>query len=159
MKKDILPEQGIEDMWNKGSVLVRIAPDNHEMEVMNKGTFIELLKSLSPVGEVSDQDIIDETLSEDRYSVNEPEDAKLFIEGAKWMRDRMRSQALSSTEWVSVEDKPKEGQYVLIYGKGNRQFTALFQKGEFYAYNPFNEDLEDCEEITHWQPLPNPPKQ
>ena|ERR1700741_49737 len=62
--------------------------------------------------------------------------------------------------WISVNDQlPEKGQYVLLYGKGARQFTALFDdKGRFMCYNPFNEELEEAEEITHWQPLPKKPK-
>ena len=52
---------------------------------------------------------------------------------------------------------PDYGSYVLLHGKGGRNFTALFDNNVFLAYNPFNEELEPCEEVTHWQPLPAPP--
>ncbi len=47
----MINEQKIEKLWDEGSVLVRLVPDNHEMEVMNKGTFIELLKSIVATNE------------------------------------------------------------------------------------------------------------
>jgi hypothetical protein len=60
--------------------------------------------------------------------------------------------------WVSVEERlPNSKQYVLCYGSGGRQFAALYDNNTFMAYNPFNDELEECEEVTHWQPLPAPP--
>ena len=59
--------------------------------------------------------------------------------------------------WVKVETPPNDGVYVLLHGKGGRNFTALYKQGEFLAYNPFNEELDLCEEVTHWRPLPTPP--
>jgi hypothetical protein len=60
--------------------------------------------------------------------------------------------------WISVEDTlPKEKTYVLNYGQGGRQFTSFFKLGKFKCYNPFSEELETAELVTHWQPLPNPP--
>jgi hypothetical protein len=63
----------------------------------------------------------------------------------------------SGDGWVSVEDAPNAKQYVLCYGSGGRQFAALYDNNTFMAYNPFNDELEECEEVTHWQPLPAPP--
>jgi hypothetical protein len=67
--------------------------------------------------------------------------------------------ASDAGEWISVGDRlPDEGQYVLLYGKGNRQITSMFQKGKFLCYDLWHEGFEEAEEITHWKPLPNPPK-
>lgn len=63
-----------------------------------------------------------------------------------------------TAEWVSVEDfLPEEGEYVLLYGVGDRQFTAIYRDNSFKAYNPHNDWLDECEEVTHWRPLPPKP--
>jgi len=36
-----------EELWDKGSVLIRMVPDNNEMEVINKETFFSLLNQYS----------------------------------------------------------------------------------------------------------------
>ena len=41
---------------------------------------------------------------------------------------------------------------VLCYGKGGRWFTALFADGCFATY-----EGDECEEVTHWMPLPPAP--
>jgi hypothetical protein len=61
-------------------------------------------------------------------------------------------------EWIRVKDRlPEENKYVILFGKGDRQFTSLFNSGVFLAYNPFNDIVEECEEVTHWMPLPTSP--
>ena len=68
-------------------------------------------------------------------------------------------------EWISVEDElPKYGKYVLLAEKemqyvveGQRKETNRF--GELY-YTAFGKTYCGCEseKITHWMPLPKPPK-
>ena len=59
------------------------------------------------------------------------------------------------TEWISVEDKlPNEFTSVLVVG-GDIRSCALYRDKKFYTDFP----LPTNEEITHWMPLPNPPKQ
>ena len=61
-------------------------------------------------------------------------------------------------KWISVNDnKPTQNQYVLIYGKGDRQMTAIYQDNDFCCYDIMTEGLEIAEEITHWMILPNKP--
>lgn len=77
--------------------------------------------------------------------------AKAFIKGYQAAQEEIK--------WIDCKDRlPDEGQFILLYGKGGRQFTAIYEKEEFLAYNPFNEWLDECEEVTHWQCLPTPPK-
>ena len=75
--------------------------------------------------------------------------------------------------WISVGDKlPKDGDYVLCIHEGGNQhvmrFTERFKNriswvkcflhhdgcGQFQEFY----DIEDYCEITHWMPLPEPPK-
>ena len=66
-------------------------------------------------------------------------------------------------KWVSIaERKPKRGEYVLfLYDKNSRNPT-LFAKNTMavgrYDYGMFL--VDGCQVgITHWMPLPEPPKE
>lgn len=56
-------------------------------------------------------------------------------------------------KWISVKDElPEDGEYVLGYYYNG---CDIFQfNGGFFLIN-----LNRNRDITHWQPLPNPPKQ
>lgn len=62
-------------------------------------------------------------------------------------------------KWISVKDRiPQEGKFVLVCTKGCVPRVALFHNDDPYYYflSP------DCmrvqfKDITHWQPLPEPP--
>jgi hypothetical protein len=61
---------------------------------------------------------------------------------------------MSSKEWISVKDRlPKNHDSVLVVGNSIRS-TALYENGIFYS--DFKLPLSN--EVTHWQPLPEPPK-
>lgn len=60
--------------------------------------------------------------------------------------------------WTSIEDRlPEDKQHVLVSGYGKRQFTAIFENGEFLCYNPFTEELEEAELVEYWMPQPPHP--
>ena len=72
-------------------------------------------------------------------------------------------------EWVPASDPPKKitNKVIVLCKNGYRGFGHYEDyKGKQTWYNlesgkPFTDwDLEDCEsyEVTHWQPLPQPPK-
>lgn len=74
---------------------------------------------------------------------------KPFVDGAMW--------ADNNPNWISVEDElPEEGDMVLVALK-NRIMTITTTSycvdGEWYDYgNKIHGG------VTHWMPLPNPPK-
>ncbi|AGQ07151.1 DUF551 domain-containing protein [Acinetobacter baumannii] len=70
-------------------------------------------------------------------------------------------------EWISVEDKwPAYGQLILVVISGQTQTRVFFRDGSDFSgkdwIEPVNDD--DChhttcwEKVTHWMPLPEPPK-
>ena len=66
----------------------------------------------------------------------------------------------ATTEWISVEDKmPEDGTSVLIYGNLLNEDSKGTSCGYYYGekwtivFSTFK-----CLCITHWQPLPEPPK-
>lgn len=65
---------------------------------------------------------------------------------------------LKSNNWISVNDRlPENEQIILIYSnfwiEKTRICTSQFIDGRFLTYPSFQETVN----VTHWQPLPNPP--
>ena len=70
--------------------------------------------------------------------------------------------------WISVDDKlPENNKLVLCYarsttGEGNSYFLGAIVHGEFWFLKVNDIGHVSCPvlhwEVTHWQPLPEPPK-
>jgi len=65
-------------------------------------------------------------------------------------------------EWISVEDSmPPCGDYALIYGVNIYSYRGVFMAilhpdgHSWYRNKSMDEDYID---VTHWQPLPEPPQ-
>jgi hypothetical protein len=62
--------------------------------------------------------------------------------------------------WISVEQQsPEQHQYVLCFGKGNRMFTGMFNGKKTFLCYDHHDGICAADFVTHWQPLPQPPKQ
>ncbi len=68
------------------------------------------------------------------------------------------------TDWISVEDRlPEEfGFYIVSWMNGNLTVIGegAFAYGEQWLVPIYNEDIKitsEYPEVTHWQPLPDPP--
>ena len=61
---------------------------------------------------------------------------------------------MSEQKWISVKDKlPEPYQYVLAYYSGGRiRISMVFHVGRFCLQGVYGE-------VTHWMPLPAPPKE
>lgn len=78
-------------------------------------------------------------------------------------------QPVKRGEWISCKDRmPKENTLVLCYakitvGEGNNYFLGAQAHGEFWFLKVNDIGRVSCPvlhwEVTHWQPLPEPPKQ
>ena len=69
------------------------------------------------------------------------------------------SNGVTVQEWISVDDKlPKPRKRVLIYSRHG------FCESAFYIGVPgewrvaWNHEMLDADSVTHWMPLPEPPK-
>ena len=65
-------------------------------------------------------------------------------------------------EWVSVEDRLPErnldNALILISFKGKYlYYVAYFEDGKWYVPNMYGRDC--LKDVTHWMPLPEPPKE
>jgi hypothetical protein len=65
-------------------------------------------------------------------------------------------------EWVSVEDRlPEEGQVVSIWseqhGFQSKYYLTVYSESNKF-FEPFQSGISVIRDVTHWQPLPQPPK-
>ena len=86
-----------------------------------------------------------------------------FAKGAKWVIEQMQP------EWVSVEDRlPEIDKSVIVktaFFRDRKYETETFigfmdEYGELYSLpegESYGWQFNDC--VTHWMPLPEPPKQ
>ena len=63
-------------------------------------------------------------------------------------------------EWISVKDRLPQvkGEYVLIYDSHHRNIYKAWYVGDIDVWFS-NEYLPQFINITHWMPLPKPPKE
>lgn len=64
-------------------------------------------------------------------------------------------------EWISVDEKlPKDGQIVLFHQKNGFIYCAGYFAGNQLMFPAWfiDNDSWDAKEVTHWMPLPAPPK-
>ena len=92
-----------------------------------------------------------------------------FEEKIKRIADHLIAHGVTVQEWIPASEPPKKitNKVIVLCKNGYRGFGHYEDyKGKQTWYNlesckPFTDwDLEDCEsyEVTHWQPLPQPPK-
>jgi len=75
-------------------------------------------------------------------------------------------------EWISVKDRlPKIDEHVIGYAKIGEEWQViplLYQYFRFHGHDSkyewaylfaYNEGYDYAKEVTHWMPLPNPPKE
>ena len=65
-------------------------------------------------------------------------------------------------EWISVEDcLPEKGQRVIGFGEEVGVFSSIIHLNVdgVWKFSDSNAIVSFCDFITHWMPLPEPPKQ
>lgn len=74
--------------------------------------------------------------------------------------DFMMANGVTVQEWISVEDRlPEDGEYVVCIAKRNpfSRFMPMVARIEKNGWaNPITEQY--ISEVTHWIPMPQPPK-
>lgn len=65
-------------------------------------------------------------------------------------------------KWINVEiEKPKNGEDILTFDKSRENISTeiYYDEGIFYEWSEKLERYFQNENITHWMPLPEPPKE
>jgi hypothetical protein len=60
------------------------------------------------------------------------------------------------TEWQPIATAPIDGTIVLIQRDGSQ--VVAFQEDGIWHCDLYGDELIDQDRITHWMPLPEPPK-
>lgn len=59
--------------------------------------------------------------------------------------------------WIKCSERmPKHGQDVIVYVKAGYQYTAKYNSASV-MFLCDDEGFVSCIDVTHWQPLPEPP--
>ena len=78
----------------------------------------------------------------------------------EYIADNLLDSGVTVQEWISVEEKlPENGGYVVCIAKRNpfSRFMPMVARIEKNGWvNPITEQY--ISEVTHWMPLPQPPK-
>ena len=81
-------------------------------------------------------------------------------DGAEDIADLLIARGVTVDEWVSVKDRlPEESGYYLVFADIGRSEVLSYSK-KYKAFNAFDDSYSESNVIpvTHWMPLPNPPK-
>ena len=83
-----------------------------------------------------------------------------LVDPTEAVADYLLDNGVTVQEWVSVEDElPEVGGYVVCIAKRNpfSRFMPMVARIEKNGWvNPMTEQY--ISEVTHWMPMPNPPK-
>ena len=83
-----------------------------------------------------------------------------LVDPTEAVADYLLDSGVTVQEWISVEDRlPEAGEYVVCIAKRNpfsmfMPMVARIKKNGWV--NPITEQY--ISEVTHWMPMPNPPK-
>ena len=81
-------------------------------------------------------------------------------ENAEEIADNLLDSGVTVQEWISVDDElPQVGEYVVCIAKRNpfSRFMPMVARIEKNGWvNPITEQY--ISEVTHWMPIPQPPK-
>jgi len=94
-------------------------------------------------------------------SVVKADEAEVLIENREWAIRELSAkikQLEEEMEWISVKEKlPEDNERVLIFeNRYNNQYTALYYKERNWF---IVKDYMPAEDVSHWMPLPKPPKE
>ena len=83
-----------------------------------------------------------------------------LVDPTEAVADYLLDSGVTVQEWISVDDRlPEVGGYVVCIAKRNpfSRFMPMVARIEKNGWvNPITEQY--ISEVTHWMPLPNPPK-
>ena len=77
----------------------------------------------------------------------------------EYVADHLISNGVTVQEWISVDDRlPEPWEQVLIYSRHDFCESAFYigVPGEWCS--TWNHEMLDADSVTHWMPMPNPPK-
>ena len=92
------------------------------------------------------------------FGVKEPKENGTTINKSVWRFAEQYAELHAQKEWISVEDRePKPLIHVLVWSEKyhDEPFIGYLKRG---VWKDADTNSFIDEEVTHWQPLPEPPK-
>lgn len=93
------------------------------------------------------------------------ETIELYPSEREELADGLIANGVTVQEWISVDDRlPEEGEYVLCVLKGSNYGGKIqvckFVPADKFKDKPYFEHFRNgFPSVTHWMPLPEPPKE
>ena len=85
-------------------------------------------------------------------------------DASEWIADHLIAHGVTVQEWISVKDRlPEEGEYVLCvlkgFNYGGKIQVCKFVPADKFKDKPYFEHFRNgFPSVTHWMPIPQPPK-
>ena len=93
----------------------------------------------------------------DRYPDVEFAFNDALIIAANEVADIPAAKVVEQPRWIPVTERlPEDGEWVLVWGRGQQIPTMMFRESGAWIDDQF---LEFHTTVTHWMPLPEPPKE
>ena len=83
-----------------------------------------------------------------------------LVDPIEAVADYLLDSGVTVQEWIPVDDRlPEESGYYLVFADIGRNEVLSYSK-KYQAFNAFDDSYSGSNAIpvTHWMPLPNPPK-
>ena len=78
---------------------------------------------------------------------------------AEYLADHLIANGVTVQEWISVKDRlPEPWEQVLIYSRHDFCESAFYIGVPGKWCSTWNHEMLDADSVTHWMPMPNPPK-
>jgi hypothetical protein len=61
--------------------------------------------------------------------------------------------------WIAVSERLPENDYSVLCFNGNYRHIGYYLRGEWFKSYDNKVDVANGWDVTHWMPLPTPPKQ
>ena len=87
------------------------------------------------------------------------ETIELYPSEREELADGLIANGVTVQEWISVEDRlPEPWEQVLIYSRHDFCESAFYIGVPGKWCSTWNHEMLDADSVTHWMPMPNPPK-
>lgn len=110
---------------------------------------------------MNERQLLVELLKKARYGLNRRTLGQYFPDSClERIADHLIANGVMVQEWIPASEPPKESGEYNVMIKGGVVATSLFYSKIENGWYEFNDD--DCVEphpVTHWQPMPAPPKE
>lgn len=110
---------------------------------------------------MNERQLLVELLRKARYGSNKRTLGQYFPDSClERIADHLIANGVMVQEWIPASEPPKESGEYNVMIKGGVVATSLFYSKIENGWYEFNDDdYVEPQPVTHWQPMPTPPKE